>query len=79
MKVVENYIWFPVVHENILVLKFEIPAPQLFSVVNMYVNLEWPFSGLKFENLENEISVVVRNWELKTETQVWKPWFLVTE
>ena len=26
MKVVENYIWFPVVHENSLVLKFEIPA-----------------------------------------------------
>jgi hypothetical protein len=30
------------------------------------VNLEWPFPGLKFENLENEISVCVRNWELKT-------------
>ena len=25
-----------------------------------------PFSGLKFENLENEILVWVRNWELKT-------------
>ena len=29
------------------------------------VNLEWPFLGLKFENLENETSVCVRNWELK--------------
>ena len=35
MKVFENYIWFPVVHENSLVLKFEIPALQFFSVVNM--------------------------------------------
>ena len=30
MKVVENYICFPVVHENTLMLKFEIYAPQLF-------------------------------------------------
>jgi hypothetical protein len=30
------------------------------------VNLVWPFSGLKFEKLENEISVCVRNWGLKT-------------
>ena len=35
MKVVENYIGFPVVLENSLTLKFEIPAPQFFSVVNM--------------------------------------------
>ena len=35
MKVIENYIWFPVVHENSLVLKFEIPALEFFSVVNM--------------------------------------------
>ena len=34
MKVVKNYIWFPVVHENSLMLKFEIPTPQFFSVVN---------------------------------------------
>ena len=34
-KVVENYILFPVVYENSLMLKFEIPAPQFFSVVNM--------------------------------------------
>ena len=42
------------------------------------VNQEkWPFSGLKFKNLENEISVCVGNWELIEnlgfETQVWKP------
>ena len=30
MKVVENYIWFPAVHENSLVLNFEMPALQLF-------------------------------------------------
>ena len=30
MKVVENYIWFPAVHENSLMLKFEMCAPQLF-------------------------------------------------
>ena len=30
MKVVENYIRFPAVHENSLVLKFEMPAPQFF-------------------------------------------------
>ena len=30
MKVVENYIWFPVVHENSLMLKFEMCGPQLF-------------------------------------------------
>ena len=30
MKVVENYIWFPVVHEKSLMLKFEMCAPQLF-------------------------------------------------
>ena len=30
MKVVENYICFPVVHENPLMLKFEMCAPQLF-------------------------------------------------
>ena len=35
MKVVENYIWFVVVHENSLMLKFEIPALQCFSVVNV--------------------------------------------
>ena len=30
-KVVENYIWFPAVHENsLVVLKFEMPTPQLF-------------------------------------------------
>ena len=39
MKVVENYIWFPVVYENSLVYKFEIPAPLFFSVVNM--QLSW--------------------------------------
>ena len=36
MKVIENYIWFLVVHENLLLLKFEIPAPQFFSVVNRH-------------------------------------------
>ena len=30
MKVVENYIWFPAVYENSLMLKFEMCAPQLF-------------------------------------------------
>ena len=35
MKVIENYIQFPAVHENSLILKFEIPALQFFSVVNM--------------------------------------------
>ena len=49
MKLVENYIWFSVVHENSLILKFEMRAPQMllfwllsievfsrfFSVVNM--------------------------------------------
>ena len=31
MKVVENYIWFPVVHENSLVLKFEMSTLELVS------------------------------------------------
>ena len=30
MKVVENHIWFTAVHENSLMLKFEMCAPQLF-------------------------------------------------
>ena len=31
MKVVENYIRFPVVHENSLMLKFEIPTRNFLS------------------------------------------------
>jgi hypothetical protein len=38
----------------------------LLNIGLFKVNLEWPFSGLKFENLENEISGRVRNWELET-------------
>ena len=30
IEVIENYIWFPAVHENSLILKFEMPALQLF-------------------------------------------------
>ena len=37
-----------------------------FGQTEFLNNLDWPFSGLKFESLENEISVSVRNWELKT-------------
>ena len=34
MKVVENNIWFPAVHENSLMLKFEMCAPQLFLLLS---------------------------------------------
>ena len=31
-KIDENYVWFPVAHENSSLLKFEMPATQLFLV-----------------------------------------------
>jgi hypothetical protein len=49
------------VHELSILESLILKESGLFKV-----NLEWPFPGLKFENLENEISVCVRNWELKT-------------
>ena len=49
MKVVENYVWFPVVHENLLMLRFEIPAPQFFSEVNR-----------QFQN--KELSKLTQTW-----------------
>ena len=45
----------------------------IFVSGHFKVNLEWPFWTLKFENLENEISVWIKNWKLKP--QVLKPKF----
>ena len=45
MKVIENYIWFPSVHENKLILKFEMHAPQLFwRVYKIFLNSEYAIS-----------------------------------
>ena len=71
-KVVSRFFLFvcQMSHENARMLPLTTDPWWLFSGYlgqwTFFLNLEWPFSGLKFENLENEISVCVRNWELKT-------------
>ena len=73
-KVVSRFFLFvcQMSHENARMLSPTTDAwwwfHKFFWANGLFLNLVWPFLGLKFENLEIETSVSVRNWELK-------PWF----